>query len=104
MAKGKKKYACKTAACRAQRKRFGTVAKAANAVCHRETNSVTLYKKCMSTNMKAGLKKAGVTGKKKSKAIKCTGLFKSGPKRGQLKPGYTRAGVKKGNCPRKKKS
>lgn len=85
-------------------RKFGTVAKAANVVCHRETNSVSAYKSCMSTNMKAGLRKAGVTGKakKKAPASRCTGIVKSGPRKGRLKKGYTRAGVAKGRCPRKK--
>lgn len=85
---------------------FGKVAKAANIVCHAETSTVTAYKKCMSTNMKAGLKKAGVTKKrkaapKKAAAKKCKGTYATGPKKGKLKSGYTYRGVKKGRCPRK---
>lgn len=41
------------------RSRFGKVARAANAVCHRETNSVAGFKKCMSREMKSGLKAEG---------------------------------------------
>lgn len=40
-----------------QQKKFKRVAKAANVVCHRDTNTVAGYKKCMSTEMKAGLGK-----------------------------------------------
>jgi hypothetical protein len=93
---------------------FGKVAKASNVVCHRETNSVAGYKKCMSTNMVAGLKKAGVTKKgrkstaakkktkSKSKTITCVGLRKSGPKKGTLKPGFTwKGGAQRNGCPRK---
>lgn len=87
-------------------RKFGTVARAANVVCHRETNSVSLYKKCMSREMSANL----ATGKRKSaakkatKKITCVGLRKSGPKKGTLKPGYTWQGKKgKGGCPRKVK-
>jgi hypothetical protein len=70
-----------------QQRKFRTVAKAANAKCHRETASVADYKKCMSTAMKAGLggkrrKKAGA--KKAYKACQ----FKSGPRKGRLKPGW----------------
>lgn len=86
-------------------KKFGTVAKATNAVCHRETNSVAAYKKCMSAGMTAGLKKAGVTGaKKKAAKITCKGLYKSGANKGKVKPGYTKSGVAAGRCPRKKKT
>jgi hypothetical protein len=38
-----------------QAKKFGKVAKAANQVCHAETNSVGAYKSCMRREMKAGL-------------------------------------------------
>lgn len=87
-------------------RKFGTVAKAANAVCHRETNSVAGYKKCMSSNMKAGLKKSGYTGSKKKSAgasplaKKCKGLYTSGTKKGKLKTGYTWKGRRgKTGCP-----
>lgn len=91
-------------------RKFGTVAKASNAVCHRETNSVSAYKKCMSTNMKAGLKKAGLkkagvtrtAGKKSAKKITCKGLYKSGANKGKVKPGYKRSKTA-GRCPVKKK-
>jgi hypothetical protein len=38
-----------------QAKRFGTAARGANLVCHRETNSVGAYKTCMRREMKARL-------------------------------------------------
>lgn len=46
----------------AQQKKFKRVAQAANKKCHRDTNSVPGYKKCMSTEMRAGL-----GGKRKSR-------------------------------------
>lgn len=95
MARAKKKKRKVTA----HMKKFGTVAKAANAVCHRETNSVAAFKKCMHTNMVEGLKKAGYTGKG-PKVRKCKGLYKSGPNKGKMKPGYKRGPA--GRCPVKK--
>lgn len=38
-----------------QQRKFRTAAKTANAICHRETNSVAGYKSCMRREMKAGL-------------------------------------------------
>lgn len=51
------------------RKKFGKVARAANAKCHRDTNSVSSFKTCMSREMKAGLRAEGfkVGGKKRRK-------------------------------------
>lgn len=40
-----------------QAKKFGRVAKAANQVCHAETNSVGTYKSCMRREMKKGFGK-----------------------------------------------
>lgn len=82
-----------------RQKSFGRVAKAANKVCHAETSTVPAYGRCMSREMKAGLGSK----KKASAASKCTGIVKSGPRKGRLKKGYTRAGVAKGRCPVKKK-
>ena len=80
---------------------FGTVAKAANAVCHRETNSVAAYKVCMKKEMPAKMKAAGLIGGKKTpKVRKCKGLYKSGPNKGKMKPGYKRGPA--GRCPVKK--
>ena len=41
------------------RKKFAKVARAANATCHRTTNSVDKFRSCMRTEMRAGLKKEG---------------------------------------------
>lgn len=38
-----------------QQKKFQTAARAANATCHRETNSVAAYKSCMRREMKSKL-------------------------------------------------
>ena len=68
----RKRYACKTAGCRTQRKKFGTAAKASKKISHAETNTVALYKKCMSREMKSRLggrkRKAGAA--KKTKCLK----------------------------------
>ena len=41
------------------RKKFGKVAKKANAHCHRTTNSISSFKTCMSAEMRSGLKAEG---------------------------------------------
>lgn len=41
-----------------QAKKFRTVAKAANAYCHRTTKSSAAFSRCMKTEMKKGLKQA----------------------------------------------
>jgi hypothetical protein len=92
----KKKRKCGTK-CRAQRAKFGTAARGANKVCHRDTNSVPGYKKCMSTEMKARL---GGGKKKKAGVKKCKGLYQSGANKGKIKPGYKRGPA--GRCPVKK--
>lgn len=81
-----------------QAKRFGVIVKAANVVCHRDTNSVNAYKKCMSSAMKAKLPTGG---KKKNPLLKCKGTYSSGPNKGKVKPGYRRGAA--GRCPVKKK-
>lgn len=83
------------------RQKFKTVAKAANTTCHRETNSLAAFKKCMSREMKKGLRKQGfkVGGAKrkggKSSMAHCKGVTN----KGRLKKGYK--WVAKGRCPRK---
>jgi hypothetical protein len=48
-----------------QQKKFQIAARAANATCHRDTNSVPAYKTCMRREMKAKLGGRKKSGKKR---------------------------------------
>lgn len=41
------------------RTKFGRAARKANAVCHRDTNSVSAFRSCMSKEMKSNLRSEG---------------------------------------------
>lgn len=81
---------------------FGTKAKAANVVCHRETTTTGAYASCMRKQMKSGLSKKSKA-KKSTAAKSCEGLRKTTTtkgRKGSLKKGYTWKNAK-GKCPRK---
>lgn len=79
-------------------KRFKTASEAARKKCHRETTTPGAFGTCVGKSMKKALTGKGKKkAKSKSSASECTGILKSGPKKGKLRKGYR---YKKGRkCP-----